>query len=115
VASETTSANPELLQTQVAQLVGTSAARAIRGTSATDPTVGSKSHCRRPLQRSAMSVKRWPVDHRVTGAAMPTGVPATAVSEAGFMPDEDPVGAEGVPVWAPARWVADPLAVGGLR
>ena len=46
---------------------------------------------------------------------MPGGVPATAVTEAGDMPDEDLVRAECVPVRAVARRPGDPLAVRGLH
>jgi len=50
----------------------------------------------------AVRVERRPIHHRITGAAMPTGVPATAVAEAGDMPDEDRIRAERMTVWTPA-------------
>ena len=45
---------------------------------------------------------------------MPGRVPTTAVTEAGDMPDEDLVRAEGVTVGASARRTGDPFAVGRL-
>ncbi len=47
-------------------------------------------------------------NHGVTGSAVPAGVPA-AVAEAGDMPDEDLVGAEGVSVRASQQRVGNPL------
>ena len=51
--------------------------------------------------------QRWPVHQRVAVSAVPGGVSATAVAEAGGVADEDLVGAEGVAVGASRRWVAD--------
>jgi hypothetical protein len=59
-------------------------------------------------------VDRWPVLGVVARAAGPGGVSA-AVPEAGFVADEDLVGAEAVPVRAPSRWVGDPLPARGLH
>ena len=61
-----------------------------------------------------MRVDRWPVLGVVARAAGPGGVSA-AVPEAGFVADEDLVGAEAVPVRAPSRWVGDPLPARGLH
>ena len=76
---------------------------------------GGDPHHRRPLKRRAVRVKRRPVHHSVTGAAMPAGVTAAAVTEARDMPNQDSVRAERVAVGAAARWTGDPLAVGRLR
>jgi hypothetical protein len=40
---------------------------------------------------------------------MPAGVPASAVSKADDVSDEDLIRAEAVPVRAVCRWVGDPL------
>jgi hypothetical protein len=68
---------------------------------------------RRPFQSSAVCVERRPVHHGITGSAMPTGVPAAAVTEASDMSHEDLIRAERVPVRAPGRRAGDPLP-GGL-
>ena len=46
---------------------------------------------------------------------MPAGVSASAVAEAGDMPDEDLIRAERVAVRAATRWPGNPLAIRGLR
>jgi hypothetical protein len=60
-------------------------------------------------------VPRWaaPVYRLIAGAAGPCGVPA-AMTEAGDVPDEDLVRAEGVPVGASSGRVGDPLPGRGL-
>ena len=61
-----------------------------------------------------MDVHRRSVHHRVASAAMPRGVSAAAMAEAGDMPDEDLVRAEGMSVGASGRWLGHPFTVGGL-
>ena len=61
-----------------------------------------------------MGVDRRPVHRLIACAARPCGVPA-AVAEAGLVPYEDLVGAEGVAVGAALRWVGDPVPGGGLN
>ena len=46
---------------------------------------------------------------------MPTGVPSTAVTEAGDMANENLAGAESVPVRASRRWVGHPLPAAVLH
>jgi hypothetical protein len=46
---------------------------------------------------------------------MPARVAAAAVSEAGDVPDEDLIRAEGVSVRAPGRRAGDPFSIGGLH
>jgi hypothetical protein len=72
-------------------------------------------HRRRPIQRRAVSVHRRPIGNGVARAAMPTGVPATAVAKAGDVSDEDLVRAESVTIRTPRRQAGDPLAVGRLH
>ena len=69
---------------------------------------------RRSLQGGAMGVQVWPVYHRLARAAVPSGVSAAAVAEAGDMPDENLIRAEGMSVGAFARWLGHPFTVGGL-
>jgi hypothetical protein len=66
-------------------------------------------HRRRPFQRRAVCVQRWPVHHGVAGSAMPTGVSTAAVSEAGDVADEDLIRSELVPVRAACRRMGDPI------
>jgi hypothetical protein len=54
------------------------------------------------------------VHHRIAGAAMPTGVAATAVTEASDVADEDLIPAERKPIWAAGWWARHPPAVRGL-
>ena len=60
-------------------------------------------------------IQRWPVHQRVAGSAMPGGVFAAAVAEAGGVADEDLVRAARVAVGASRRWVGDPLPARGLN
>jgi hypothetical protein len=53
--------------------------------------------------------------HGIAGAAVPARVSASAVAEAGDMPDEDLIRAERVAVRAATRWPGNPLAIRGLR
>lgn len=46
-------------------------------------------HGRRPFQRRAVSVQEWPIDNGVACSAVPAGVSAVAMSEAGDVSDED--------------------------
>ena len=62
-----------------------------------------------------MRVERRPVHHGVASAAMPTGVPAAAVTEAGDVADEDLIRAEWVSIRASRRRAGHPLAVGRLH
>src|SRR6185503_8928788 len=74
---------------------------------------GGDPHHRRPFERRAVRVERWPVDRLIACPACPGGVPA-AVTEAGLMPYEDFAGAEDVAVRTPCRWVGDPRSGRGL-
>ena len=56
-----------------------------------------------------MCVERRPVHHGITRSAVPAGMPAAAVAEAGDVSDEDLIRAERVPVRAPRRWLGYPL------
>jgi hypothetical protein len=61
-------------------------------------------------------LRHWrPVHHGIAGSAMPTGVPAAAVSETGLMTYQHLSRPEGVPVRAAGRWSGDPLPVRGLH
>jgi len=61
------------------------------------PSMTDRLLCRRdeirttagPTQRGAVRVQRWPVHHGIAGAAVPAGVSAAVVPEAGDMPNED--------------------------
>jgi hypothetical protein len=64
-------------------------------------------HGGRAFERGAVLRHRRPVDHSITGSAMPAGMPAAAVSQAGDVADEDLVRAEAV--GASGRWLGDPL------
>jgi len=70
--------------------------------------VGADPVRRRSLQGGAMDVQGWPVHDRLAGAAVPGGVSAAAVSEAGDVADENLAGAKLVSVWAVARWTGHP-------
>jgi hypothetical protein len=72
-------------------------------------------HGRRPFQRRAVSVQEWPIDNGVACSAVPAGVSAAAMSEAGDVSDEDLVRPEWVAVWAAATWSGDPLPARGLH
>src|ERR1700754_4602785 len=72
-------------------------------------------HGRRPFQRGAVLRQWWSVDDGIAGAAVPSGGPPPAVSQAGPMPDGALVSAEPVAVRAAGRWPDDPLAVRGLH
>ncbi len=54
-------------------------------------------HCRWPFECRAVCVERRPICHGVAGSALPGGVSAAAVSEAGDVTAEDLVGASGGP------------------
>ena len=54
-----------------------------------------------------MRVERWTVDDGVAGSAVPAGVSAAAVAEAGYVPDEDLIGAELVSVGASTGRLGD--------
>jgi hypothetical protein len=56
-----------------------------------------------------VSVERRPVHHGIASSAMPAGVTAAAVSEAGYVTDENLVRAEAVAVRAAGRRMRDPL------
>ena len=72
-------------------------------------------HCRWPFQRGAVGIERWPVRHGIAGSAVPADVSASAVSQAGDVPDEDLIRAEWVPVWAAGGWSGDPPTGRGLH
>ena len=57
------------------------------------------------VKSRAVSVKSWPVDDGFAGSAVPGGVSAAAVAEAGDVSDKDLIGSEGVPIRASRRWV----------
>jgi hypothetical protein len=59
-----------------------------------------------------VGVERRPVNRLIAGAAMPAGVSAAAVTEAGDVADEDLIRAERVPVGALAGCFAHPFASG---
>ena len=59
-----------------------------------------------------MSIEWQPVRHGVAGSAVPGGVSAAAVTEAGDVPDEDLAGAERVPVRASGGCFGHPFAFG---
>jgi hypothetical protein len=59
---------------------------------------GRDPHLCRPFERGAVCCERRPVHRGVAGAAVPAGVSAAAVSEAGDVADEDLAGAEGCPL-----------------
>jgi len=58
---------------------------------------GGDPHHRRPFEARAVRVEGRPVHHGIAGAAMPAGVSAAAVAEAGHLADEDLIRAEGCP------------------
>ena len=65
-----------------------------------------------PSRHVQWVIERRPVHDGVAGAAMPGGVSTAAVAEAGDMPDEDLIRAEGVPVGAAGWWLGYPLPSG---
>ena len=67
------------------------------------------SHSRRSIKRGAVRVQGRPIHHGVAGSAMPAGMTASAVSEAGDVSDEDLIQTETVSVRASGRHVRDPL------
>ena len=83
---------------------------------------GQDPQSRRPVKRNAVNVERRSVHRLVAYPAWPCGVTA-AVTQAGLMPDQHLVGAEGVPVRASRGRVGDPEngfrlnrnVVGGLK
>ena len=72
-------------------------------------------HDRRSIERRAVGVEWRPVHNGVAGSASPGGVPASAVTEAGDMPNKNLSRAEWVPVRATLGPVGDPLPGRGLH
>ena len=58
-----------------------------------------------------MGVEGWPVQNGIAGSAVPADVSASAVTQAGDVPNEDLIRGDGMTVGAPLRPTGDPLAI----